>query len=363
MNRIKRLFSSEPKKPADEEEDLKSLKEYEIYCSPFNTSFSSEEPDGGDTLMCSLQRGRHQLVVKRSEKEIFTQEIFIHQPPSLIHEPIFDRTISSSDPTWRIALDKTGEKVYTTNNEGCGAYSVFTLSKGGKGQLLKTVQCSYIWNIRGIAVDGSENVYLSGDHKVQKYDPEGTLIGSFGWSEPGSTWYQLDDPNGLCSHENRLYICDSRNERVQVLSSDLEHLGVVGNSTCLTHPEDVVVDSQGHIHVLDSRRLAIVIFDSDGTYLHSVAFPDDIMLFPVSLCMIAGNYYVSDLAKSHIAVFSPAGELLHQISLRSREEVMEDSDGFVHVDCSVQQRPLGLAVDKDGYIYVSNIDSREIQVF
>ena len=361
MKRLKRLFSTEPKKPA-EEDDLKSLKEYEIYCSPCNSSFSSEEPDG-DALTCSLQRGRHQLVVKRSEKEIFTQEIFIHQPPSLICEPIYDRTITGPDPTWRIALDKAGEKMYTTNNEGCGAYSIFALSNGGKGQLLKTVQCSYIWNIRGIAVDSSENVYLSGDHKVQKYDAEGTLIGSFGWYEPGSAWYQFNDPNGLCCCEDRVYICDSRNQRVQVLSLDLEHLGVVGNSTCLTHPEDLSVDEHGHIHVLDSGRLAIVVFDSDGTYLHSIAFPDDIMLFPVSLCMIVGNYYVSDLAKSLIAVFSPAGELLHQISLRSREEVMEDTDGFVHVDCSVLQRPLGLAVDMDGYIYVSNVDSKEIQVF
>lgn len=361
MSKLKRLFSfsSVSEKPAEDEEDLRSLDEYEIYCSPFNSLHSTDEVDG-DSL--SLPRGRHQLVIKRSDKEIYTQEVIIRQPPSLIREPIQDRGIAGLSSTWRLALDKVGGKIYTTNNQGCGQYSVYSLSEG-KGKPLMTVNCSHIWNMRGIAVDDSENVYLSGDHKIQKYDSEGKLVGSFGCSDPGSAWHQCNDPNGLCCHEGRVYVCDSRNQRIQVLSLDLEYLGVVGAASSLAHPEDLVFDDEGRMHVLDSNKLSIVVFDSEGTHLHDVTFPDSAMLFPVSVCMINANYYVSDLTKSQIAVFSPAGKLLHQIFMRSKEEVMEDVDGFVHVDCSVTQRPVGLAVDPDGYIYVSNIDSKEIQVY
>jgi len=259
-------------------------------------------------------------------------------------------------------VDKQGDKIYTTNNCGSGAYSIFSLHKG-KGKLLKTVHCHYIWNIRGIAVDDSENVYITGDHKVQKYDGEGQLVASFGWYEPGSTWYQCDDPNGLCCHNERVYVCDSRNHRIQVLSLELEHLCVIGDESCLMHPEDLVLDSKGQMHVLDSKKLAVIVFDSDGTYLYDVKLLEDETLFPVSLCMIAGNYYVSDLSKSHVAVFTMSGRLLHKIMVQSREEVMQDVDGFVHVDSCALQRPVGLAVDFDGYIYVSNVDNNEIQVF
>ena len=361
MDRLKRVFSFSNVSKKSEEEDLRSLDEYEIYCS-LNSSYTAEEVDGEAAPATSLQRGRHQLVIKRSHKEVFTQEIFIHQPPSLIQGPIHERSMSGLSSTWRLAVDKTGERIYATNNEGCGEYSIFSLSKG-KGELVKTVQCSFIWNIRGIAVDDSENVYLSGDHKIQKYDRDGNLVASFGWSEPGSALYQCNDPNGLYCCGGRVYVCDSRNQRIQVLSEDLEHLSVVGGASDLVHPEDLVFDHKGQMHVLDSGKLSIVVFDSEGTYLHDVTFPDDVMLFPVSVCIINDNYYVSDLEKSHIAVFSPAGKLLHQISVCSKEEVMEDVDGFVHVDNSVLQRPMGLAVDFDGYIYVSNIDSKEIQVF
>lgn len=360
MNRIKRLFSKESlTTELSPEEDLKSVDEYEIYCN----SLSSAEDQ--DSLSGAQQRGRHTVVLKRgdSNQELLTREVFVHQPPSLIRQPLRDRTLSGPVPAWRLALDGPGEKIYATNNQGPGAYSIFSLHSS-EGGLVRTVQCSHIWNIRGIALDASDNVYLSGDHKIQKYDGEGSLVGSFGWSEPGPAWYQFDDPNGLRCRGERVYVCDSRNQRVQVLSLDMEHVGVVGDSSCLTHPEDLEFDELGNMHVLDSGRVSVVVFNSEGRYLRHVAFSGNSVEFPVCLRLVARHYYVTDLGKSQVAVLSGGGELLHEISVRSREEVREDvDDGFVHVDWGVTQRPVGMAVDRNGYIYVCNIDGREIQVF
>lgn len=355
MSRLKRLFSKSSEKPINK---LKDLDDYEIYCSPLSSSYE-EETDSG---ISSLQRGRHKLVIKVSDVEVLTQEVFIHQPPSLIREPIYTRTMSGFDSTWRLAIDQKRGNIYTTNNAGSGAYSILSLQEG-QGRLMKTVNCQYIWNIRGIAVDDSENVYISGDHKVQKYDSDGKLVASLGWNEAGSAWYQFNDPNGMVCYGGCVYICDSRNSRIQILSTDLEHLGSVDDGSHLSHPEDLEFDSKGNMHVLDSGNLSIVVFDLEGCYLYHVNLPEEETLFPVSLSMVDGNYYVSDLSKSHIAVFSPSGELLHKILVQSKEELMEDEDGFLHVNVSTTQRPLGLAVDYNGYIYVSNIDSREIQVF
>lgn len=354
MNKLKRLFSKSSEKPPDE---LKGLDDYEIYCSPLACSYE----DDTDSVS-SLQRGRHKLVTKIGDMEVLTQEVFIRQPPSLIREPIYTRTMTGFESTWRLAIDQRRGNIYTTNNAGCGAYSILSLHEG-QGHLMKTVNCQYIWNIRGIAVDDSENVYISGDHKVQKYDPDGRLVASFGWCEPGPALYQCNDPNGVVCSGGCVYVCDSQNSRIQVLSTELDHLETIDDGSHLVHPEDLEFDSKGRMHVLDSGNCSIVVFDSEGGYVYHLNLPEDETLFPVSLCMVDGNYYVSDLSKSHIAVFGPSGELLHKILVQSREELMEDEDGFVHVDTSSMQRPVGLAVDYNGYIYVSNIDSREIQVF
>jgi DNA-binding beta-propeller fold protein YncE len=356
MSILKRLFS---KSSVKSEESLKDLDEYEIYCSPLSSSY---EEDTDSSSISSLQRGRHKLVIKVSDMEVLTQEVFIRQPPSLIRDPIYTRTMHGFDSIWRLAIDQRRGNIYTTNNDGSGAYSILSLQKGQE-QLMKTVKCQYIWNIRGIAVDDSENVYVSGDYKVQKYDSDGQLVASIGWCEAGSAWYQFNDPNGVVCSGGCVYVCDSQNRRVQVLSTDLEHLTSIDNGSHLVHPEDLEIDRKGRIHVLDSGSLSVVVFDSEGCYIYHVNLPEDEALFPVSLSMVDGNYYVSDLSKSHIAVFSASGELLHKILVQSREDLKEDEDGFLHVDVSTTQRPLGLAVDYNGYIYVSNIDSREIQVF
>lgn len=332
-------FSSSEKQESDE----KSLESDDIYYSPLSSSYSE---DGS--------------IAPATSSSIHSRLKSVTDPTSSLS--VYPRAMTGFPGTWRLAIDKLGERLYTTNNNGIGAYSILSLQKGSE-KLIKTVQCQHIWNIRGIAVDDLENVYLSGDHKIQKYDAEGNLVASFGWSEPGSAWYQCNDPNGLCCYMERVYVCDSRNKRIQVLSSDLEHLGSIDGGTHLSHPEDLEFDSKGRLHVLDSEDHSVIVFDAEGNHLYDVKFPENEMPFPVSMKMIAGNYYVSDLSKLHVAVLSSAGELLHKIMVVSREELTEDVDGFVHVFTSTMQRPLGLAVDFNGYIYVSNIDSKEIQIF
>lgn len=265
--------------------------------------------------------------------------------------------------TWRLAVSKRGNAVYSTNNAGAGEYSKFLMSKGGV-VLEKTVQCQYLWNIRGITVDDEDNIYLSGDHKIQKYDKDGKLVASYGWYEPGCTLYQCNDPNGLCYSQDTLYVCDSNNKRILVLSENLEYVSCIDNLSCLQHPEDIDVDDQGCLHVVDSGSLSAIKFDSDRKFLQSVDLPEKILKFPVSLRIIDNScYYVSDFSKSIVVVLSLDGEILQEIPIKSSEEIMEDVDGFVHVDCGVNQRPIGIAVDNDGHIYVSNIDGKEIQIF
>ncbi len=372
--KLSRMFSK------DSSEDTKSRDECDFYSYP-------------PYALSPKQKEHHQLFFKASNSEKFRQNVFISRP-FCAYEPIHSLTIGGLEETWRLAIDKSGEKIYSTNNAaGNAVYYVLTLKKD-REQVLRSVQCQYISNVRGIAVDDSDNVYVCGDHKVQKYDSADVLVASFGWDEPGGAWYQCNDPNGLFFHKGYLYVCDSRNKRIQVLSAiDLAYVSSIGvgsdkpvggsddsdseESGCdggdaddsgggsnLVHPEDIDFDADGNMHVLDSGNLSVVVFDSHRKYSHSIALPDTQVEFPVSLRIISGHYYISDLSKSHIGVFSLAGEYIHKVMIQSEEEMEdEDEDGFVHVVASALQRPIGMAVDGNGIVYVSNIDSKEIQIF
>jgi DNA-binding beta-propeller fold protein YncE len=68
----------------------------------------------------------------------------------------------------------------------------------------------------GVAVDGSGNIYAVeyGNHRVQKFSPQGTHIAK--WGGPGHSMGQLATPRGLAvDKDGTVYVMDTMNHRVQ----------------------------------------------------------------------------------------------------------------------------------------------------
>ena len=71
---------------------------------------------------------------------------------------------------------------------------------------------------QGIAVDDTDNIYVSSKHKLQKFTSSGELIKCIG--REGSKEGEFNDPRGVTIHSNQVYVCDADNHRIQVF--DLE---------------------------------------------------------------------------------------------------------------------------------------------
>ena len=56
----------------------------------------------------------------------------------------------------------------------------------------------------GIAIDDADNIYVSSDHKLQKFTSSGELR--------GSKEFNFNDPCGV----TKVYVCDRDNHRIQV---------------------------------------------------------------------------------------------------------------------------------------------------
>ena len=158
---------------------------------------------------------------------------------------------------------------------------------------------------RAVAVNSRHEVYLSEYglvERVQKFAPRGEeLLGSFG--HPGNAPGEFNRPEGLCvDAQDRIYVADSCNHRIQVFSSDGKFLRAYGNAGKgkgeLSYPYDICVDAAGRQYVCEFGNSRIQVFDASDQPLEIIGGPG---LAPgefsnpwgVALDS-AGNLYVAD---------------------------------------------------------------------
>jgi streptogramin lyase len=83
--------------------------------------------------------------------------------------------------------------------------------------------------VTDVAWDSQENIYISDGYinaRIAKYDAEGNWIGSFG--EPGSEPGQFNTLHSLViDDQDRLYVADRGNARIQVLDTDGKVLKII----------------------------------------------------------------------------------------------------------------------------------------
>lgn len=83
--------------------------------------------------------------------------------------------------------------------------------------------------VTDIAWDSDDNIYISDGYinsRIAKYDHDGNWVGSFG--EPGDGPGQFNTPHSIVmDRENRLYVADRGNRRIQVLDTQGHVLRII----------------------------------------------------------------------------------------------------------------------------------------
>jgi DNA-binding beta-propeller fold protein YncE len=131
-------------------------------------------------------------------------------------------------------------------------------------------------------VDGNGNVYIadSGNHRIQKFTSDGTYLtqwgtyGATGWNafefrcevaSPG----QFNWPEDVAvDASGRIYVADTRNNRIQVFTSDGAYLTQWGGDCSgepISGPIAVSVDGDGSVFVADFVNGRISVFGSQST--------------------------------------------------------------------------------------------------
>ena len=189
------------------------------------------------------------------------------------------------------------------------------------------------------------SVYISGSHKLQKYNSCGELVKEIGSLNCGAQPGKFHEPNDIRFYKNRVYICDSGNGRVQIFDPDLNYVqsfGTKGKEVGqLQWPEDIDFDTEGNAYVVDSQERYVSIF-SPTTYQFLKCIGKDYGIVPLSIRIHSDYLYLSDTHKGVSIYHKSTGEIIHHLTMSTI-----DSDGEVQANF-----PVGIAIDKDGYVYV-----------
>ena len=200
-------------------------------------------------------------------------------------------------------------------------------------------------HVIGVAVDDRDNVYVlnRGEHPVIIFDREGKFLDSWGEGE-------MTAPHGLHIDGDIVYIADYREHTVckYTLDGRLLHTwgtkGVPGaDGEPFNRPTDVDVAPNGDIYISDGYENARVHkYSADGEMLFSWGArgsgPGE---FDIShdVCVAPDErVFIADRQNHRIQIFTPFGEYITEWG------------GF--------KQPCSITMDKDGYIYVTELQQR-----
>jgi DNA-binding beta-propeller fold protein YncE len=208
-------------------------------------------------------------------------------------------------------------------------------------------------------------------------------------AEPGD----LDHPMHIAIKNEKLYVTDLRNHRIQVFSLAGELLTVIGEEGSdpgqFSSPGGIAVDADGRMYVADSKNQRIQLLDANGmqirqfgtgagggfvvgdTYNNRIqAFgPDGALEWMVpdhtteqdaahgrfrGVMAVAvdaqGNSFVADYGNDRIQKFAPDGTFLVSIGERGPEP-------------GQFRRPTAVAIDEEGRLFTVEFGNQRVQVF
>lgn len=252
-------------------------------------------------------------------------------------------------PSPGIAFDSRGHLIVT--HRGPRPILVYD----AEGKLIHMFGDEELTAVHGTRVDPDDNIWVT-DHKnhtVIKYAPSGTVLMLLGRRDmPGEDEIRFNRPTDVAFAPNGdFFVSDGYgNNRVVKFSKEGKYQmawGVKGGWSGQFHlPHAVFLDAKGLLHVADRENDRIQVFDQQGKFvrLYGGFAPFGIFIAPDQTLFVADGR---------------ANQAYH-LTLDGK---MLDRWGSVGTGPGQFQLPHGIAVDREGRVYVTEVGGRRVQRF
>ena len=213
----------------------------------------------------------------------------------------------------------------------------------------------------GIAVDSHDDIYVSdmNNNRVQKFSGDGRFIASVGSYGSGDAQFRY--PYGLAIDKNDvLYVIDAFNYRIQKFNADLTFAGKWGSQEIfgikLYMPHEMAIDGEGNVILTDRQNHRVSVFTKDG------ALKSRFGEFGESKSAAPGKYSephgIAVNSNGDIFICDRYNFAIHTLNAKHQPLTRWTTTG--NFDNS-RHFPLGIALAKDGTIYVTDHLSHTIQ--
>ena len=247
--------------------------------------------------------------------------------------------------------------------------------------------------VDGIAVDKKGNIYIAmRDHNIiSRVDTKGNMTRYAGTGESGyggdggkATEARLKLPAGLTiDRKGNLYIADRNNHRIRKVDSRGNITTVAGNGTAgfsgdggkateaqLSRPSGVAVDGKGNLYIADRSNDRIRMVNSKGIITTFAGdgvdgFKGDSgpaaqaqLSKPFGLALDKkGNLYIADRGNNRVRRINPQG-IIHTVAGDGGFFFMGDNGPAYRASIA---GPTGVAVDKNGVLYIADRNNNRIR--
>ena len=198
----------------------------------------------------------------------------------------------------------------------------------------------------GIATD-EDNIYVADEvnNCVLKFGKSGKLLKSVG--RRVSREGEFNGPFGLTVAGGQVFVCDFGNHRVQVLTSDLVFVRQIGSEGSgqgqFSLPYDITHDEEGNLYVTDVGNNRVQVFNTQGKFLRFlVSLRDSSFSIGISVCR--DLMYISHCKE--LFLYQKNGHKVGSFACNGCGPYIWD-----------------IAVDKDGFIYVSDSTEKVIILY
>ena len=289
-------------------------------------------------------RGRHTMVVKVNGTQISSSpfRILAKLHSTQLGKPV--RVVQGLDRPWGITFNSKQQLV--VGEWGGGKVIVFDKD----GNRIQTIECERLRGVRGVAVDKDDSVYVAdSSNSILKFSKDGKLVkvvGQYG-AQPG----EFNIPTSVKIINDKLYICDHNNHRVQILNREMEYVesfGCEGSGDGeFIYPYDLAQDRAGNLYVSEYGNNRVQVLNCKGQFLYSItkkgaASEVERVRGPRGVCVDDQFVYVCDSGNKCVSVFKTSGDFV---------------TSFGQFSC-----PVGIALD-DGFVYVSDYTTGKVCTF
>jgi DNA-binding beta-propeller fold protein YncE len=188
------------------------------------------------------------------------------------------------------------------------------------------------------------------------------------------------EPQGIFICENRIYVCDSGNNRIlviearengeHILAKSISSIMIDGLESAFNYPMDLFEDREGFIYIADTNNMRILKIDSNWNYISSITRPydeslDDFVEFqPLKLVVDFANrvFVQARNVNKGLMEFDSRGEFTGYMGANKVKFKFVDYVWKLIATQAQRDRMKlfipteynNMCLDKDGFIYVTN---------